>query len=114
MSMEPLLFALKVYGIVIVISFVCALVIWAIVHALAAVAKKPEAAEAAPAEPPAPVPVAANDDIPPEHIAAIAAAIHCLSEEATILHIADDRRRVAWVAEGRLVHHSSHNPIRNR
>lgn len=114
MSMEPLFFSLKVYGIVIVISFLCAFIIWVIVHALTAFAKKPVATALSIPNSASPVPAAADDEIPPEHIAAIAAAVHFLSGETTILRIEADRRGTAWVAEGRLVHHSSHNPIRNR
>lgn len=114
MSMEPLLFSLKVYGIVIVISFLCAFIIWVIVHALTAFSKKPAVAVSASTSSVPVAPASEEDDIPLEHIAAIAAAVHFLSGETAILRIEADRRKTAWVAEGRLVHHSSHNPIRNR
>ncbi len=129
---EAIVFAFRVYGIVIVISFLCAFIIWAVVHTLSAVAKQeptmkpvavPERVPApavaaatpslAPVAAPAPAPVVANG-VPPEHVAAIAAAVYALAGGAAVLRIEDGRHRTAWVTEGRLAHHSSHSPIRNR
>jgi Oxaloacetate decarboxylase, gamma chain. len=116
MTMEPVFFALKVYGIVIVISFICAGVIWSIVHALSAMASKTSVLEAAAMAPAASLPLETrdDDDIPAEHIAAIAAAVHHIAGSAAILHIENTNRKVAWVAGGRMALHSSHNPVRNR
>lgn len=57
---------------------------------------------------------ASGDVIPPEHIAAIAAAVHFLAGKVAILRIEDNGNRNAWVAQGRAVLHTSHNPIRSR
>lgn len=127
MTMEPVLFSLKVYGIVIVISFLCAGLIRLIVITLSSLNERSvakaaaQAAQAARAAAPTiadSVPitesVTADDDIPPEHVAAIAAAVHVLFEAGTILHIGDSGTRRAWVSGGRMAHHSSHNLLHGR
>ena len=106
--------SVQMYGLAIVISFAVALLIKIVVVVLsipqrreraAAEAAKP-AARAAPAPQPA-VDAAADD------IAAIAAAVYAMIGAHRIVRIqegADVGR--AWTAEGRLVHQTSHQPLR--
>lgn len=117
MTLEPVLFSLKVYGIVIVISFLCAVVIRAIVWTLSTLSERAQARVdavdvSADGDIDGEVSADAGSDIPPEHVAAIAAAVHCLSETAAVVHIQDRRTKVAWMAQGRMAHHTSHNTVR--
>lgn len=89
----------------IAISMVVALLIKGVVAALPLIegrAGKPQN-EAAGGEP-----RPAATGVPPEHVAAISAAITAMLGEHHILHIEDRGRSGVWTAEGRMMHHTSH------
>lgn len=94
-----------IYGIVIVISMLVAVVIRGIVWVLSRQARQEE--PKAPAKPAAP-PVIAG--VPPEHLAAITAAVATMMGAHRIVHIAAATRGFGWTAEARTVHHTSHAP----
>ena len=48
--------------------------------------------------------------IPPEHIAAIGAAVQAMIGPYRVVHIEEQRRRSSWVEGGRHAHHTSHAP----
>ena len=94
-----------IYGIVIVISMLVAVVIRGIVWALSRQAKQEEVkAPAKPAMQPALV------GVPPEHLAVITAAVAAMMGAHRIVHIATATRGFGWTAEARTVHHTSHAP----
>ena len=99
-----------IYGIVIVISMLVALVIRGIVIVLSRQAER-EAAKA----PAKPTPVArpaavAVGGVPPEHLAVIAAAVAAMMGAHRIVRIETPDRGFGWTAEARTVHHTSHAP----
>jgi len=94
-----------IYGIVIVISMLVAVVIRGIVWALSRQAK--QEAVKAPAKP-AVQPALAG--IPQEHLAAITAAVAAMMGAHRIVHIEMASRGFGWTAEARTVHHTSHAP----
>ena len=97
-----------IYGIVIVVSMLVALVIRGIVWALSQQTTAPAPATAVkPAAPLQPVAVAG---IPPEHLAVITAAVAVMSGAHRIVHIEALARGYSWTAEARSVHHTSHAP----
>ena len=96
---------LWMYGLAIAVSMGVAVIIKLIVLALGAVERKTAVAPAPVASQPA---TAANDGVPAEHVAAIAAAVYALIGEHRILQILDLHRHDGWVAEGRLALHRSH------
>ncbi|MCC8998656.1 MAG: OadG family protein [Candidatus Contendobacter sp.] len=98
-----------IYGIVIVISMLVALVIRGIVIVLSRQAEQ-EAAKA-PAKP-APVarPAAIASGVPQEHLAVIAAAVAAMMGAHRIVRIETPDRGFGWTAEARTVHHTSHAP----
>ena len=96
-----------IYGIVIVISMLVAVVIRGIVWALSRQAK--QEAVKAPAKP-APAVQPARAGIPQEHLAAITAAVAAMMGAHRIVHIATPDRGYSWTAEARTVHHTSHAP----
>ena len=59
-------------------------------------------------EVPPPVPA-----VPPEHVAAISAAVAAMVGERHIVHIEDRGRGAVWSAEGRMLHQTSHSLSRN-
>ena len=94
--------SLGIYGIAIAISLVVAFLIKGIALAVPLLrrAPKPEARpEASPA---------ASATVPPEHVAAIAAAAAAMVGEHHIIHIEDRGRDAVWTAEGRMIHQTSH------
>ena len=95
--------SLSIFALAIAISFVIAGTIKGIVLALPLLTRqqKPEA-PAAPA-------VAASPGIPPEHVAAIGAAVASIVSARHIVHIEDGARTMAWTAEGRMLHQTSHS-----
>ncbi|MFO1420274.1 MAG: OadG family protein [Candidatus Competibacteraceae bacterium] len=95
-----------IYGIVIVISMLVAVVIRGIVLVLSRQAKQ-EAAKA-PAMPAVAQPVIAG--IPQEHLAVITAAVAAMMGAHRIVHIEMAGRGFGWTAEARTVHHTSHAP----
>lgn len=104
--------SVQMYGLAIVISFAVALLIKIVVVVLSIPQRRQraaaEAAAPAPRAAPAPVVDPAADDI-----AAIAAAVYAMMGAHRIVRIqegADVGR--AWTAEGRLVHQTSHQPLR--
>ena len=102
----PIVESLAMYGLAIVIAYATALVIRGIVLATSRVGGA-EATTAAAASAPVARPV---DGLPPEHVAAIAAAVYAVLGSHRIVHISDAARGLAWTAEGRLMHQTSHRP----
>lgn len=97
-----------IYGIVIVISMLVALVIRGIVWMLSR-----QAAQAEAKAPPKPVPAALPPviaGIPQEHLAVIAAAVAAMMGAHRIVRIDAPGRGYSWTAEARTVHHTSHAP----
>jgi Na+-transporting methylmalonyl-CoA/oxaloacetate decarboxylase gamma subunit len=94
-----------IYGIVIVVSMLVAVVIRGIVWMLSRQAKQEEAK--APAKPAAP-PILAG--VPQEHLAVITAAVAAMMGAHRIVHIETAGRGFGWTAEARTVHHTSHAP----
>ena len=88
----------------IAISMVVALLIKGVVAALPLIEGRtaPDSGGAHPA------PMPAVDTVPPEHVAAIGAALTAMLGEHHILHIEDRGRSGVWTAEGRMIHHTSH------
>lgn len=76
-------------------------------------ASAPAARKAAPLPPPPPAPVA-DQEIPIEDVVAIAAAIAAMVGEHRILHIEPQQRSGEWSTAGRLEHHHSHLPTRQK
>jgi len=93
-----------IYGIVIVVSMLVAVVIRGIVWVLSRQAAQAEAK--APAKPAAP-PILAG--VPQEHLAVITAAVAAMGAHR-IVHIETMTRGFGWTAEARTVHHTSHAP----
>jgi len=96
-----------IYGIVIVISMLVAVVIRGIVIVLSRQAAVAEAK--APAKPAA-APQPAITGIPQEHIAAIGAAVAMMMGAHRIVHIEMAQRGFGWTSEARAAHHLSHAP----
>lgn len=95
---------LWMYGLAAAVSMFVAVVVKLIVVVLAAVERKAATAPATAAAAPA----ATAIGIPPDHLAAITAAIYATIGAHRILHIEDRRRHDSWSTEGRLAHHHSH------
>ena len=99
---------LIIYGIVIVVSMLVALVIRGIVMVLSRHAEK-EAANA-PAKPAPVAPAPMITGIPHEHLAVITAAIATMLGSHRIIRIETPERGFGWTAEARSSHHTSHAP----
>ena len=96
-----------IYGIVIVVSMLVAVVIRGIVWALS---RSPtQTATKAPAKP-APALQPAVAGVPQEHLAVITATIAAMLGAHRIIHIETPGRSYSWTAEARSVHHTSHTP----
>jgi len=95
-----------IYGIVIIISMLVAVVIRGIVWMLSRQAAQAEAK--APAKPAVSPPVIAG--IPQEHLAVITAAVAAMMGAHRIVRIDAPGRGYSWTAEARSVHHTSHAP----
>jgi hypothetical protein len=67
------------------------------------------AAASSPAAAPAAL-VAEADGVPPEHVAAIGAAIFAMIGAHRIVHL-DDHPGASWSAEGRWLHQTSHSRV---
>lgn len=98
---------LVIYGIVIVVSMLVAVVIHGIVWVLSRQAKEETAK--APAKP-APAARPALAGIPQEHLAVITAAVAAMLGAHRIVRIETPFRGYGWTAEARTVHHTSHAP----
>ena len=98
---------LVIYGIVIIISMLVAVVIRGIVLVLSRQAAQAEAK--APAKP-APAAQPAVAGIPQEHLAVITAAVAAMMGAHRIVHIEMASRGFGWTSEARTVHHTSHAP----
>lgn len=96
-----------IYGIVIVVSMLVALVIRGIVLVLSRQAQDTVKAPVKPV--PTAQPTIAGG-VPQEHIAAIAAAVAAMMGAHRIVHIEAASRGFGWTAEARTVHHTSHAP----
>jgi len=133
--LDAVFFIFRAYGVVIIISFICAAVIWGIVEilnrsqALAEKAKSvPKPVPVSPAVPAGTAPVinmAAPEvemvsdieqiggDIPKDHIAVIAAICAVLEvKPRKIIRVDHSKRFGAWVVGGRNDHMASHRPVR--
>ena len=88
------------------ISMVVALLIKGVVAALPLIEGRARSESGAAAAAAAPQPDA--ETVPPEHVAAIGAAITAILGEHHILRIEDRGRSGVWTAEGRMIHHTSH------
>jgi Na+-transporting methylmalonyl-CoA/oxaloacetate decarboxylase gamma subunit len=98
---------LVIYGIVIVVSMLVALVIRGIVWALSRQAK--EEAVKAPAKP-APAAQPALAGIPQKHLAVIAATVAAMMGAHRVVRIEMAQRGFGWTSEARTAHHLSHAP----
>ncbi|MBL8487162.1 MAG: hypothetical protein JNK22_08765 [Rhodocyclaceae bacterium] len=101
---DPLARTLSIYVIAITVSMVVALVIRLIVAVLGRLEKRPAALPAPAIAAAAPIPAGP----PPEHVAAIGAAIAAVIGGHRIVHIEETRRKAGWLAEGRQALHGSH------
>ncbi|HMX16188.1 MAG TPA: hypothetical protein PK375_12280 [Rhodocyclaceae bacterium] len=95
---------LSISVIAVAVSMVIAVVIRGIVAALGRLEAKPAARSATTVLPQQVAP----DGPPPEHVAAIAAALAAVLGGHRIVHIEEGRRHTGWLAEGRQAHHGSH------
>ncbi|HCB14279.1 MAG TPA: hypothetical protein DEP36_12035 [Gammaproteobacteria bacterium] len=98
-----------IYGIVIVVSMLVAVVIRGIVWVLSRQVTVPVPV----AKPVVPQPVVAAG-IPQEHLAVITAAVAAMLGAHRIVHIEALARGYSWTAEARSVHHTSHAPRGHR
>ncbi|QQS54869.1 MAG: OadG family protein [Candidatus Competibacteraceae bacterium] len=96
-----------IYGIVIVVSMLVAVVIRGIVWALSR--SSTQEASKAPAKP-APALQPAVEGVPREHLAVITATIAAMLGAHRIVRIETPGRGYSWTAEARTVHHTSHTP----
>lgn len=97
-----------IYGIVIVVSMLVAVVIRSIVWALS---RSPaQEAPKAPAKPAPALQPAVVEGVPQEHLAVITATIAAMLGAHRIVHIETPGRGYSWTAEARTVHHTSHTP----
>jgi hypothetical protein len=106
---------LMIYALGAVIAAAAAVLIKAIVGVLAVMERR-EAAPA-PALAPAAAPLSADAgaaEIPPAHIAAIAAAAYAMFGTHRILRIDPMGTGQEWAVESRLAQHSSHRPTGRR
>jgi hypothetical protein len=109
---NPTLLSIVIFGMAVVISFLVAALIKGIVVALPLMRRR-DAAQAADraTQPP---PEAAAVGVPPEHVAAITAAVAAVMGPGHIIHFEDRGRAAAWTAEGRMLHQTSHAVARTR
>lgn len=96
-----LLKVLWIYGLAAAVSMLIAGVIKAMVKLLNLAARPPVQAPA----PRAAVPAPAALQVPAEHVAAIAAAVHATVGTHRIVQIDDTRGGAGWRAEGRAAQH---------
>lgn len=99
---------LIVFGLLVGVSMVVAVVIQGIVVAMGRSADRRERTRKKTAPPPA-GPVAAGGP-PPEHVAAIAAAVSVVFDDGHIVRIEPVRHDTGWITSGRQAHHGSHHP----
>lgn len=103
--------SLVIYGIVIVVSLLVAVVIRLIVWTLSRKAEQVKAA--APAKPVATAPpVATAHGLPQDHFAAIAAAVAAMMGAHRIVRIETASQSYTWTAATRTAHHLSRAPRR--
>ena len=100
---DSIVLSITIYGMAVVISFLVAALIKGIVVALPMLRRR-EVAQAAAQSPAAP----AVATVPPEHVAAITAAVAAIMGPRHIIHIEDRGRAAAWTTEGRMIHQTSH------
>ena len=103
---DLILLSITIYGMAIVISFLVAALIQGIVMALPWLRRR-DVTQAQRSLAPA-------ADVPPEHVAAIAAAMAAVFGPKHIIHIEDRGRTAIWAAEGRMIHQTSHAVVRTR
>jgi len=96
-----LLKVLWIYGLAAAVSMLIAGVIKGMVKLLNLADRSPASAVAPPAALPGPAP----QSVPPEHVAAIAAAVHVALGAHRIVQIDDTRGGTSWRAEGRIAQH---------
>ncbi len=97
-----------IYGIVIVVSMLVALVIRGIVIVLSRQAEK-DAAKA-PAKPAPVAPQSILTGVPQEHLAVITAAVAAMLGAHRVVRIETPDRGFGWTSEARSSHHTSHAP----
>lgn len=97
---------LVIYGIVIVVSMLVAVVIRGIVWTLSRQAKAPVVAPVVKTA--APLPVVTG--IPQEHLAVITAAVAAMFGAHRVVRIEAPAHGYSWTAEARSAHHTSHAP----
>ena len=100
------------YLLTIIVGFLTAGMVWAIVRTLGAAQQRAEArATAATRVAPAEIErMATADERTAHHVAAIAAAVTAVVGSARIVHIGDAGTGVGWRATGRTLVHTSHTP----
>lgn len=103
--MDILLLTLSLYALAALLALGIALLIRTVVVLLA---RAPVPPAARPATPPA---ATTRTGPPPEHIAAISAAVAAVMGPHHIVHIEHAYQR-SWAIGGRSLHHSSHNLAR--
>lgn len=103
---DLVLLSLTIYGMAIVTSFLIAGLVKGIVMTLPFLRRR----DATQAE----RPLTSTADVPPEHVAAIAAAMAAVIGPNRIIHIEDRGRAAIWAAEGRMIHQTSHAVVRKR
>jgi hypothetical protein len=96
-----LLKVLWIWGLAAAVSMLIAGVIKVLVKLLNLAARPPVPASAVPAA----VAEPALQPVPPEHVAAIAAAVHACTGTHRIVQIDDTRGGAGWRAEGRIAQH---------
>lgn len=102
--------SVTVYGLAIVIAMVVAGVIWAI---SSVIARGDRPKSSAPSPSAAPTQAGATFGVPPQHMAAIAAAVAAvIGPGFRVVHIEDAQRGGTWTAEGKIMHQTSHRITR--
>lgn len=107
---EHLTLSLVMYGLAIAISMLVAVVIRGIVYTISST-RRDQVTTKVPGHAPGPARRAPAPDVAAD-IAAIAAAVYAVVGAHRIVHVARADRGFAWTAEGRALHHASHNIAR--
>lgn len=97
---DLIVLSITIFGMAIVISLLVAALIKGIVVALPLLRRR-----GAPQTQRSPVTAAG---VPPEHVAAITAAVASVVSSGHIIHIEDLGRTSTWTTEGRMIHQTSH------
>lgn len=98
---DPIFLSITFYGMAVVISFLVAVLIKGIALVLPLLHRRDMTEVRQASKPDVAV-------LPPEHVAAIAAAVASVVTTRHIIHIEDRGRANVWSAEGRMLHQTSH------